>query len=415
MRLRAFLTPSLCALLALTACDKKDATETQTTETETSETTGTKTPEVPKEADATPDKPKEEKAEAKLEVDEEFMAALEAVVANCTEFTKSGWASKCKAEEPKKLDDLLRKKNEAVFETLVAALAKEDIKLKQLAAKKLYTTGQYHVPRLAKSGKLRPEAAAQLAALVLGHDEVATNIARESIRAAVLATAATDQHELANKLVTKYKSSGNQAEGWAHANALEVSMRYGRMRMFDIVKASAASERSDIRRAAFGAPRRMQEWTAEEDKTLCAWAKTHIGTVGQADDGPGRVLLKCKDSKGSRTALLEEFKKRGKAGTLKQPFTFLLYELCQPNSFKEDRRLPEICKRTRKLATTMLRDKKLGTYERLDAMRTLSQRWPDATSIKLITKFSKNKEERIAKEADKQITYIKERMAKKKK
>ena len=389
----------LVTSFSLGACSKKNDAGSTPDKTE-------KTPE--KTPEATP--PKEAPKAFNPQRDAEVTAGLKSVVDNCD--TKFTWGRKCKAEEQKKFGELLRKKRLDALDTLIAVSldTKQDAKIRQLAA---YSLDYYMTSPLndVKKGKYKiTEATAD--ALIKGVQTEAptreNGIARYFIKSAVHTNNLLKRYDKVKALIDGVDAKKGSDYQTIKSKGIANVMTYGRMAQFDLVKKYADSDNSRMQRAAFRAPRNMYKHTDDEDQKICPWAEKYLSKDDKATDaGPARILLRCKDRAKYSVMLVEEAKKRGKAGTFGRPFVFAFRELCSRGFFGMGTKTDDAtCARVRKLLLVAANSKKLDDSNRALALGSIAYQWRNEESLKLMKKYLKHPNEKLAKTAKREIEML---------
>lgn len=402
---------AISASLVLSACGKK---KDKAPDNENNKSGATSTP--PK----TDTKPKEEPKKAAFSptMDKDVVAALDAVIANCD--TKYTYGRECKGDEQKKLDKLMRDKRLNALDTLIALVldTSKDNKLRQLAAYELDYHMKYAVSDIEK-GKFKANEATADALIKAATSEEPSRenkISRYFITTAVHYNNLLKRYDKVKELVNGIDAKKSSDHKWVKYYGVENVMKYGRMNQFDLVKKYAEDSETQMQRAAFKAPRNMYKWTDTEDKDICTWAEGYLSKDDKAiDAGPTWVLLKCKDRAKYGPMILEEAKKRGKAGTFARPFTFAFRELCSRSFFGSKTKTDEeTCKRSKKLLLIVTNDEKIKDFERAMALGSIAYQWRDEESLKLMKKYSKHKNKEIAKMATREVDMLEKWLKKKK-
>lgn len=410
----------MCALFGLTlgasACKKKTDEVVDAEATTPEATTNNATPE---DGSAKTEEPKkEDSAEFKVERDAEVMAAIDAIIKNCKE-VKYKRGNECPNKEQEAYDQLLYKKGPAAIDTIVSVFADKSAspQQRQLAAHALNGPLQSAYGKIAKgTGEANPATFAALAKAVQEEDPSdSEKLAIATVTSAVHLGNLAKKYDEVRDFIKSFDPAKNNDTMWVRYHAIERAMTYGRMEMFELVKEHADHENANLQRASFSSPRNMYDWTDEEDAAICPWAEGYLSKDDKAwSAGPTWVLLKCKDREKYANLIIEEAKTRGKDKTFARPFIFAFRELCSRGFFGSGTKTSdEQCARAKKLLLIATDDEKLPDFERAMALSSIAYQWRDEESLKLMQKYTKNKNPEIAKMAKQEVDMLEKWLKKK--
>ncbi len=252
----------------------------------------------------------------RVPVDGEIMDAIKAAASNCNVDMRYAFVRNCTGSEDVKLSDIISNKTvPASLGTISVALNDPDEKIRVVACKLLYREVRDNISTIEKNAdKITP---AVVENLLKGTAKIKGYVAMYAAEA-VTHIAIMKGHEMGlYRMLKEHPQEVVRVHGYSNL------MRFGRLKVFDIIKELAKSSDPGMVLAALDAPRNMYKYTDEEKKVICPWALTYLGNDDpQIAFRAGATLNICAGK--FIDAVLDECAKRANKGELKPPFSYVL-------------------------------------------------------------------------------------------
>lgn len=204
----------------------------------------------------------------------------------------------------------------------------------------------------------------------------------------------TRQDELVGSTLSALKDEQTRA------NAIKALMRFGRTRAFELVKAQAQDKSQPaFVRAALDAPMLMPSWSDQERELVCPWYLTFLPDLSRDyTERPAQAMRRCGGV--YLDHLLNELAQRVTARSFDRPFSFAIRQLVTERP--TDKLLIPSAKqleRARALLEQAAKDEQLDAGARAFAMSTLTQRWPDQQTERMLKQLTLSPDPKLADEA----------------
>lgn len=252
----------------------------------------------------------------KVPVDREIMDAIKAAASKCSVDMRYAFVRNCQSSEDVKLSDIISTKAVPVsLATISVALNDPDEKIRVVACKLLYREIRDNISSIENNiEKISP---ATVENLIKGTANIKGYVAMYAAEA-VTHIAILKGHDIAlYKMLKEHPQEVVRVHGYSHL------MRFGRLKVFGIVKELAKSTEPRMVIAALDAPRNMYNYTDEEKNAICPWALSYLNNDDpQVAFRAGATLNLCAGK--FIDAVLDECEKKAVRGGLKAPFSFLL-------------------------------------------------------------------------------------------
>lgn len=274
------------------------------------------------------------------------------------------------------------------------ALGSSDARLRTLAASILWSAFRDSWGSL-QVGAVPREAAAKLLSAALGAPE----LAKQALPAAVHAMMLSEQS------AQLFAELAKPEHGALRSFAYPYLMTYGRLSAFGQVRELFESADPAAAGALLDAPTAMQNWTTEEQSSICGWAEPLLAK--RADERAKLELLIAHCSGAPLDRLLARSEKSIAQGKLDDGTLAAFGVMCSPmRRTPAGRATEQQCSRVRSLLTSATESKLVDGAKRAQALLWISEFWPDAVTAKLLTRLEKDSHQEVAKGAREAATAL---------
>lgn len=279
------------------------------------------------------------------------------------------------------------------LETLSVMVLDNDPKIVKVAASLLGSGSVELAFAKIVSGKTKSLDEASAKRLLKGFQKAVKSGDKSSARTmAAAVTFATTVAGLTEEILNAYKEVNDPG---VKVSILERLMRYGRMKVFYAIKNEAERDDQRIKAAAVKSPNRMYKWTDVEKNELCPFgfkylSNEHLSTAAEA----ARILARCKGEYVEK--MLEEGKKRVKAGQWKEQFVFPYRDICFKGFLGRDKIPPEeTCNKVYKFLEWVAKQENVEPRYRGMALSMIYYQRRDKKTHKLLRKYRRHKVKEI--------------------
>lgn len=345
-------------------------------------------------------------------VDAKLLELLQAASKSCEE-TAANVRPNCNSPEKNALVSSFNRGERSrvkALPTFAHTLASGDPNLQGLAAGVLYAAFRTNLGPEGKPGSVAPDDARALMKAALALPDA---LAMPAMPAVTHAMMLTRQGPALLEALTPEKAVQ------VRSMAYRFLMVYGRLAVFDQIKALAKDPESAIVLAALESPRNMQSWSAEEQAVICPWAESFIDDPRSPVAGNAMALLSnCSGPQLDR--LIERIEK----SVTDKHYSFVhataLREMCREGRLTGSGASDEQCQRARALAEKVVKNTQMPGRVRALTLNGLGSRWPDKQMQKLVKQLKldaapevKQAAERLERRIDEQQKREAERSARK--
>jgi hypothetical protein len=214
-----------------------------------------------------------------VKVDSEIMGAIREAAEKCTLDMRNARVDGPQADALK--DMILNKKGVvASLPTLSAALNDSNPKVRVVANKFMYSAVQDNIGEFEKDLKKTPPAVVEnlIKSIEISKDYV-------TFYSVAATTMLATMYSLENRLIAAIDKHPEKKE--LQGEMIKFLVRYGRLRVFPVIKAYAESGEPFAMVRVLDSFRDLRNWTEEERKTVGDWALTHLSI----QDEPSRVRV----------------------------------------------------------------------------------------------------------------------------
>lgn len=285
--------------------------------------------------------------------------------------------------------------------TFAAALADKDKKVQAVASAVLYGAFRLGLGKEATVGSVKAEEAKALLTAAL-------NLPASSAMQAI--PAATHAAMLSGQKDVLFSKLGKDTPLQVRTMAYRYLMVYGRLSVFEDVKASGQDPSAAVVLAAIESPRNMKDWTSEEQDAICPWAAGFLDDKRAPVAGNATAVLShCTGA--HLDALLDRIDQILKAGTFSFIHSTALRDMCRKSTPASGGSGSDAqCERVRKLQESVVNSDKLQARVRAMTLTSLAHRWPDKQTMTLAKKYEKSKEVELQKAAEQSIRRLDDRL-----
>lgn len=338
------------------------------------------------------------------QIDDEIMADLKAIVANCEVNVDGCTVNKCANDEKKKLTDKFqmsggkRAKNHGeAIDTFAAALADADTKLQTAAVSVLYSS--YNT--MPDTEAVSPAASKRM---IEAWSKLPRYQANQSVRAVVHSAMLTNSDAIAETLYKAIEAHPDASKG----SAYEALMTHGRLRALPKLEEVAKSDDEQIASAALTAFRNMYEATDDEKAKICPWIVSYLGdTRANVYQAAGWGAIRCSGEYVDK--LLDEGEKRLENHSFDRTSYFIFRDVCFSFMGEKTAGQQAQCDRNYAFLQKAVDDDAVDSEFRSLALDAIYYQRRDATTKALASKYTKHKDEKVAERAKEIVEKLKDK------